>query len=570
MAAQELLGSAEPVLAWASRAFGRPWQRMAAVARRISAGEALSPAEATVAIPGTPFAADWRVIFPLLKDAMPLLAFEPADFCLLVLDAGRAKILRAFHSRARDNNFIELTEIEVKEEWSQEAVAILGSDSVSRLRTFLDRYLQESSKRRVSWVIAADLRLLERLRAAAAAGGAVREPSLRDWLYHHYLALQAALAEGSIAVIPVPNLLARIFEYCRMIHYRREHYGVASPGGEVCEPPLGAVLWIRGAHYTAGFNLAAKAGEPLTLTQETGEALPAVPFSGLARAGAKAAKAGLSLALNADLGLNLLYEILSRPTPLETHDSKIILEKAFQLVRRFQDQWDVYPRPLPLQTAARLPALLFGLPYDIRNLASWFFPGLIVDGARYLLGETYQVGLYALEQGRLAGITILKLRRGALEGVESLPAAEYAEVFGSEPPTAKEVQAAVIRLRQRIWDRWGWVDYQVAYRRELFGELSRLLKSGAPFALRKLWWQSSSLRRIGKILEQGGLVIYPAAMLEEGGRWGARQPLSQRLVMLKVAFERGKQTRGLLYVRETIIGLVILIGLALLLGWRFY
>ena len=564
MAAQELPGSAEPVLAWASRALGRPWQRMAAVARRISAGEALSPAEATVAIPGTPFAADWRVIFPLLKDAMPLLAFEPADFCLLVLDAGRSKILRAFHSRARDNNFIELTEIEVKEEWAGEALAILHSDTSGRLRTFLDRFLQESSKRRVSWVLAADLRLFERLRQAEAEAG--DRPAFADWLYPHYLALQAALGEGSIAAAPTPNLLARVFAFARIIHYRREaSRAEAGPSAE-----FRSVLWIRGAHYTAGFHLAAPAGEPLTVPAETGAALAAVPFSGLARAGARAAAADFSFALNADLGLNLLYEVLNRPTPLETHDSKIILEKVFQLVRRFRDQWDVHPRPLPLQTAARLPAWLFGLPYDIRNLASWFFPGLLVDGARYLLGETYQVGLYALAQGRLAAITILKIRRNAIEGVESLPVAEYAEVFASEPQTAAAVREAVIQLRQRIWDRWGWVDYSVAYRRELGAELGRLFKTGAPFSLGKLLWQSSELRRIRKILAQGGLIVYPGAMFEEAGRWSRRQPAGERLKMLKIAFEMGKQTRGLLYIRETIIGLIVLLGLAILLGWWFF
>jgi hypothetical protein len=553
--------SSEPILTWAGQNLGEPFEKLTAIARRLSNGESLSPAEALVRLPGTPFQADGRVLFPLLRDAMSLVAFEPADCCLLVLDAARQSILRAFHAKSRDNNYIDLAEIEVKESWSREALAILGSDSSGRLRTFLDRYLQDLLRRRVSWVLICDLRFLERLRQAAAAAG--ERPTFSDWLYHHYLALQAGQAEGSITATPVPNLLARLLEWSRVIRYRREHFKLKP----VSSGKLRVVLWLRGAHYTAGFDLSGEAERPVTLPLELGESLRSVPFARLARAGARAARAEISLALNADLGLNLLYEILSRPTPLETHDSKIILEKAFELIRRFQDQWDIYPRPIPLQTAARLPARLFGWPYDIRHLAAWFLPGLVVDGARYLLGDSYAVGLYALEQGRLAGLTILRMRRNAMAGIESLPVSDYADLFAQAPDCPAAVREAMIELRNRIWERWGWVDYQVAYARELEQELLRLVRSGALFSVGKLLWQSPKLRRLGAILRQGGLTIYPDAMLKEGARWSGRQPLSQRLTFLRVLFDRGQQTRGLLYVRESVIGLLVLAGLAALLGW---
>ncbi|UCD84476.1 MAG: hypothetical protein JSU92_14610 [Deltaproteobacteria bacterium] len=553
----ELSKSEEELINWARTQVKEPWLGIFRVAEKITRGSILTPEESEVAIPLSPFRADYRQLYFLFRELLPVFVFQPANLFIIVLDSEGKRIIRAYLQETRYSNFVSLKNIELSGQWGEKAEGFIAADDPRPLRDYLSDCFRDQAGE-INWVMIANIRLFKVLKEIL--DGLESNGGLSDYLVNVYLALKKIYANGWISFSPTPNILARLEDIFRkdMIEYRSSDLFPQS-----YEPVSKSdifVIVLRGRDFTVALRLDPRDPGNLTVDKEVYDRLDRIPFRKLAKAAARKTGAKMAIALSLDPVVNLLYELVSRPLPYGSDDQITILRKLLSLIKNFKRQWTICPSPIALKNYVRLPARLLGLPYDITNLADWFLPQVIVQGSGIALGQHFRTALIILEGTSVQAVIILEHYDGGLRKVKTFPVSELHPLFERTGPGYRSIREAVIKAKHLIWEKDGWISFAVSIQKNLLSELRSLLLGKKLTSLFRLPFAFPDLVRIFKLLRKGGMVVYPDISLREANKWvKKRGRFWVYSSLIQIPFTRKRpRTRGLLYVKSTIIAAVIL------------
>jgi len=236
-------------------------------------------------------------------------------------------------------------------------------------------------------------------------------------------------------------------------------------------------------------------------------------------------------------------------------------------LKNYGTDWAVYPVPVILKNYIRVPIKLFGLPYDINNLSASFLAKIAVRGLPLVIGSETSFALIILDQDTVKSVFIFDLNRGGIHRIKSVSPTELEECFRGLESDYNDTASRLEEAKFILWEKYGWVSFAFGMQQDFFMQLVRTFRPGftsSILQIPKMWWR---LKKIKKAVKSGGFAAYPDLQFRRAGEWVQRQGFwGIYQALLKAPFERKRpKTRGLLYIRESIIAAVVLILILILL-----
>ena len=559
----------EMLLQWASENVRQPWEQMVRAAAAVAAGEALPDDLQQVNLPLTPFQADYRVLYPLLRNFGGLLTWSPNNLFTIILDEREETILRAYLEVTRDHNFIEMIPVSVDEPFLVEALTILRSGDLYPLRRHLDEACRDRFKHRVNWVKVANIGFFgafqENLAAFESSG------DLWDWTAGALRAVQKVYDRKWIRFAPEPPVFARLREmFNGIIQFDPSHIDPAALFGAAPldrPAPRHTIVLLKDADRVTGLSLGGERPTEITLDPKITDQLAGVPFARLAKTCARITGVNRVIVLRFEPVANLLYEAFYHPMPYQREDSKIVLRRAMEIVRRFREQWHMHPLPFYLTDPIRLPAKWLGNPYDINYLATWFLPGMILDGERVFLGQHNVRTFVTLQEQRILAMYTLEIFDTGIRKVITHDPSQYADLFADVEPTPEAMKECAVQLGIRLWKEGHGFQNQVTITQKDFlatlGEVGSQQVWKSPLSL---WRIVRPIRNLIRMAKQGALVTYPDLMFESLEKW-VKQVGRVHIYssLITVPFDRKRpRSRGLKYVRASLLAAGFVVTVAYL------
>lgn len=549
----------ERALRFAHEHVAVPWRAMVAAAGKIAKGETLSAAEARLQLPLAPFTADARVLYPLMRDFVGLLTWQPNNLFTIILEDDRDAVCRAYLELTRDNNFIEMLEVDPQEPLLQQALELIGAGNLADLRWRLDDACRARFNQRVNWVKVARLRFF----SLYADAWEVWEKTgdLWAWIKAALSATRQVYAEKLLFFGNEPPLFARMRELMSgTVQIDPAHLPLAEMFGplpkETAQP---VVVALVGRDYLAALKMGGRDPLHLTIDPEAIRECAGLPLKQLTKQLAVKLNAKQVLAWRTEPLANLVYEAVRPPQPWGRDDSKLVLRRALEMTRAFGEQWQLYPRPFYLKDWVRGPARLLGSPYDISRLSYWFMPVVIIDGMDIFLGQHNCRSYVVLDGNRPQLMISVEVYRSGLRKIRTHDPAEFADIFADMRPGYEGTRAAAREVSLRLWEKGHGFQTLVSVMRQSTVKTMLELFSVHRFArLHRLFGLIWPLRRLLKELKAGGIAAYPDRMLVQLEKWVAKAGrLRIYSNVVNWGFDRSPRSRGLLYIKETVIGLVL-------------
>ncbi len=449
--------AADPLLAWASEEFYRPWERLCRVAHRLSLGAELSPEEARVRLLFTSLKIDYAAVYPLVGALLRTALFQPARLATVVHD-GRGRVVRAYHEDTRDGHYVALRPLELPE-----VVSLDGPN----LLPLANRRVEAQGLPRVDWVKIADLRFFETFRAAGA------DPR------ELFAAVRTVVEKGWIAFHPLPPAFRALFRWMeRLREFDPRQLKIPSL------PIPETAVAVRGPDFTTILHSRRLA----VRSSDDG------PFPGLARRLVEQGLAPQVLAVRAEPLLHFVREWLLRER-WDFYFASEHLKAAGAFAKRLGESWDLAPRPR-------------GVSRFMLWLSRWLFLPLDVDsvlqrGVAAVLREVVaekgesRLGLVVDEKRTLAAIDF-RFRDGAVEEVRTHPPERFDNCV--DPPAAfgykPAIPAVAVHLdAMREWLRFGEASWGERIRIAARSTVSLYPESLARrIPRRRRWWLWQVLR----------------------------------------------------------------------------
>jgi len=552
---EPMLPSDDELLRWSGENVKAPWLRICQCWDRISRGETVDGRDAALPIPLTPYRADMRALFYIMRDLNPLMIFEPANLFTIILDSTGTRILRAYMERTRMNAYISLDDVDPSGKWAVRALEIIASGDLSPLKDYLNEFMLSERGVNVNWVKIANIQFFGALKEALEEFQ--KDGSPTAFIDSAYKAVKKIYTNKWIAFSPKPKAFARLEELVGgdrgIIRYEPSDLGQGSPDPELQRMLDDLYLVVlRGRDFTIALRFSMKEPFSLLLDQDVAGAYHEVPFRRLAREVSRGTGARMVLALQADALFGVLHECFLRPFPYVKNDAELVLGRLLYMVRGYRSQWAIHPVPIGLRWS------------NITNLSHWFLPKFILEGAMVTLGLLHRFAFIFLEQSAVRSALIIDMYDGGVKRVKTFPANELSQFFHTG-----SLRENLIRAKHHIWHKDGWVNYAIAVQASLVREVLKLNLSGSLTSIWRLPRAIPYLMRIWKIIRNEGIAVYPDRGLVELERWVKKTGrIKVWLTALQIPFDRTRpRRRGVLYVRETIAALFALGAIVLLIIW---
>jgi len=549
------LPSDDELLRWSRENVRIPWLRICQCWDRMSKGETVERRDADLPIPLTPFRADMRALFYIMRDLNPLMIFEPANLFTIILDSSGSRILRAYMERTRMNAYISLDDVDPSGKWASRALEIIASGNLSPLKDYLNEFMLKERGINVNWVKIANIQFFGALKDALEEFQ--KDGSPKAFIDSAYKAVKKIYNNKWIAFSPKPKAFARLEELVGgdkgIIRYEPSDLGKGLP-----DPELQSLLndlylvVLRGRDFTIALKFSMKKPFSLLLDQDVAGAYHKVPFHRLAREVSRGTGARMVLALQADALFSVLHECFLRPFPLKKNDAELVLGKLLYLVRGYRSQWAIHPVPIGLRWS------------NISRLSYWFLPKFIVEGAMVTLGLLHKFAFIFLEQSTVISAFVIEMYDGGVRMLKTFPANELSQFFHDG-----SLRENLIKAKHHIWHKDGWVNFAIAMQASLVKEVLKLNLSGTLTSIWRLPGAIPRLMRMWKIIRNDGIAVYPDRGLVELERWVKKTGrINVWLTALQIPFDRSRpKRRGVLYVRETIAALLALGVIVLFIIW---
>jgi len=563
------------LLDWAAINAKKPWGKIVRASKIISKGDGITDEIAQVNIPLTPFKADYRQIYPIMKSFGGLITWSPNNLFTIILDRKEKSILRAYMEVAREHNFVKLIPIDPSAPFMIKALEIIKKGDLYPLREHLDNSCQELINEKVNWVKIANIEFfgafMDNVESFEKSG------DLGDWFLGALTAVGKIYDNELIRFTPEPPVFARLRElFTGILQINPDHLDLKSIFGEFkigssLENEIG--LFLVDHNQVVGFSFGGKEPEKLTIDPAITDKIKKtkMPFHKLAKLGHKLTGADHVIVLGIEPVANLVFEILYNRMPYDRESTKSIIRKFLEILRRFQEQWTMHPLPFYLNNYLRLPAKWLGNPYDINYLASWFLPGVIIDGEAIFLGQ-HNIRTYAtLEKGRILTIFTLEFYDGGIRNFITHGPGVYSDIFADLEEDYNDVKERAIKLGIRLWnDGYGFQNQVVIIQTQFLKTLGQVAAINIWKNPLMLWRLIKPGRKLIALFKTGGVVLYPdklffalEAWVKKVGRLYVYPPI------LSVPFDRKKpRSRGLKYVKSTIFaGVVIALFILIVTFW---
>lgn len=551
---------ADELINWAEKEIGAPFRKITRIADDLGKGKKLTYEEALVRLPLSRIELDYRGVFPILRDALPVLAFEPANLLILMVNSDSTAILSAHLITTRDNNYTDISEVSAKEGWAEIALDLIGKNKREDLRHELDEWFRANRRQEINCVIIAKPEGLHALKD----GWEEFQAKGNGYFSFLYRTLGRCIEREWIVFEPIPRIFARIADVYRIVDAPAGSWS-AIFGDQAYPFKIAIGLW--GRNYVSAFLYDSDKSE------RTGVDTDLLPRdlgpAKLAKALQKETKASYALVLHADMAINLLWELLSRPLPTNGNDTKIQLKKLLYFIRGYKSLWWIHPVPIPLKNYVRLPIRALGMPYDITRLSWWFLPDAIVDGLGIFMGDSVRFAIIFLEGTTPRGVILIDQFNRGFRQITIIPPEEIAPVFEGAAARPKVLRERLIRAKHLIWEKYGWVDWANAVQIDTLMHARKLLFGGYFNSLLRAPLAALTILKLNKTLTRGGVVVYPDMMFEESARYAKSVGVHKvRRNLLKLPFDAYHRTpRGLLYVRETIYLAAAIAAILAFLYW---
>ena len=561
----------QQLLAWASENVRKPWEAMVAAAAKVASGEPMTPQQARVAVPLTPFTADARTLYPLMRSFTGLLTWSPNNLFTIITDDECKTILRAYIEVTRDHNFVKMITVDPSEPFLKQVLPLIQSGNLYPLRRLLDDACREKYNVRVNWVKIAGIEFFgafaDHLRKWELSG------DLWDWVQGAFNAVRQIYQRDLIAFSPEPPAFARLRDlFSGILEVDLSHLDLQGIFGPIkADQPAKKeiIVLIVDNHDIAGLSLGGDQPLQITLNQNVSDHLQGVPFHKLAKTCAELLEVDQVIVLRAEPVANLLYEAMFHPMPYQREDTKIVLRKSLEIIRRFRELWTMHPLPFYLRDGYRLPAKWMGNPFDINYLASWFLPGMIVDGEAVFLGQHSIRTFVTLDGEKILAMYTLEFFDTGLRKIQTHAPKDYAEVFSDLQPTINDVRERAVQLGIRLWKEGHGFQNMVTVTQAKFmrtlGEAGAISTWKSPLTVYKA---IKPIRSLIKQAKQGAVVVYPDAMLVELERWVKKVGrLKIYSALITVPFDRKKpRSRGLQYIGASLLGAGVVAGVVALIA----
>jgi len=556
----------ERTLSFAREHVAQPWRTMVETAKRISQGQELGPEEARIRLPMTPFTADARVLYPLMRDIVGLLTWDPNNLFTIILEDDGQHVYRAFFELTRDNNFIEMIEVPPDDPMLALVLEFIAQDRIGDLRWMLDETCQLRFGKRINWVKIAKLSFFHLLGEAWR----VWEQTGDIWAWGRatFQAVQKIYAEKLLMFGHEPPVFARLREIItNILDVDPRHIDFArlfGPLPKKTEQPQ--VIALAGRDYLVALKLGGSDPLHLTVDREATRVHETLPMKKIARRLRKDLNAGQVIVLRTEPLANLCYEATRPPLPWQREDLKLVLQRVLEIVKGFGATWHMHPLPFYLKDWFRLPGKLLGLPYDINRLAAWFMPKVIIDGMEIFLGQYNNRTFILLDGDEPVLVLNLEMYNAGPRRLRTFDPMQFKEVFAKPERSFQNTRFGVEEVGLRLWDQgFGFQNMMIGMRLSAMKALGDLLAVRHYSYLYRMFGAIRPLIRVVKEMKAGGLAVYPDRLLVSLEHW-VREVGRPRIwgTLLNMMFDRKPRPRGLLYVKGTIfaaLAVVLVIGL---------
>lgn len=561
--------SEEELLGWGRDRVKVLLERFARAAALAASGEPASREENTLEIPLTPFRIDYRGVFFILRDIMNLLVGEPCNLFTIITNSGADRILRAYLHEAKLNNFVSLLPITSDAAWTEPALELIQNQEFHYLHQQVNDFFRREHEFEINWVAVVDIRFFGPFRDVLEHFES--NHSYRELLEGYWDASRQVFSQGWIHFTPEPHVTTRLQElfHNEMIRYHHTHLPAREIPQEIglehrTEPRI--VVGLVGRDYKMALNLSLTRPDRLILDQDLVDGYRGNTLQGFARYLHRNTRATFCFVLRADPVFNLVFEYLSRPFPLRRLDMFILYRKLFTFLKQYGNWWDMAPRPFFLRNPVRFWGKLFG--YDISRIPDQDLPALIVDGSG-LIGLNVRIALVILDNDRPTAALIFETYDGAIRRISTFPSDKIEKTFQGASRDRKELRERLFRAKQIIWEEDGWVNFAFAVQQDLINAILDFLFKPGFTSIPRLIGSHKEIKNIITAARNGGILIWPnfalpriQAWVKERGRpaiyWNLFHALFEK---------KGQRTRGLLYVRPTLVvlAIIILVVIAVLL-----
>lgn len=202
--------------AWAAVHVGQPWNATCRAALDWLDHRALTPEEAVVFAPMTPFRGDYRCVAPVVGAFLPMTLPGNGRLVTLILhpepveNGRRRSIFRAYVEGTRDGHFVSLAPLPCDGPMAHEAGRAIADGRFDSLPGIINAHLPGLGHAPAAWVKIADLRFFAAFRRSVQgyAGTGDLWKFVRDTL----LAIECVYRERWIAFAPEPPCFGRLRE----------------------------------------------------------------------------------------------------------------------------------------------------------------------------------------------------------------------------------------------------------------------------------------------------------------------------------------------------------------------
>ncbi len=561
--------SEEQIITWARTHVKEPWINFVEISAKINNGESLPYPRRIVNIPMSPFKADMAALYPLMRHLTGMLTFEPGNLFTIILNDKGDKILKAYLEETENNNYVAMIDIPLEKSWVGQAEKIIAAGELEGLRELLDALTHDKFNKRVNWVKISNLGFFRCFKDVMDRYYKTR--SLVEYTSGAINAVLEIYRNDWIKFTPMPPVFQRTEELMKNIldidmdHLQRILKSIVYKPDNLTTIPW--IVLIYAEEFKIALKNSGKDPMVLTLNQDDLYNLEAERPIELAKEMARQTGAGFTLAIRFEALRNIIYESTIRPLPHKDDDAQLVVSKVLSFIRDYGVSWAAYPVPVPLKQYIRIPVKLLGLPYDINNLASEFLAKIAVKGLPLVVGSDATFAYVLLDKEKVQAVIISDLRRGGVPRVKTLPPEEFDEYFKGLKSDPNDLAERLEHVKYVLWDKVGWITFAYGIQMDLIRKLPQILDikaiSSAP-RLPGLWWKMKGVKRI---LAEGGFAVYPNLQFKRVAEWAEKQgKLSIYQAVFQGLFERKRpKTRGLLYIRETIIAAIALIVFIILL-----
>lgn len=550
----------ERILNFSHAHVAEPWRAMVAAAGKVAKGESLLSDEARLRMPMTPFTIDARVMYPLMRDFVGLLTWEPNNLFTIILEDDGQTVFRAYLELTNDNNFVEMSDIAPNDPVLGSAVEFIRNNRIDELRWLLDEACQKKFKRRVNWVKIAKLSFFAEFAKAWEIWE--RTNDLWAWVMAALSATKKVYDEKLLMFSQEPPVFARLRELMSgILQIDPNHFDpkkLFGPLPRQTDKPV--VLAIHGRDYVVALKMGGQDPLHMSVDRDATREVEGLPVKQIARRLYKSLNAKQVIVLRTEPLANLFYEAVRPKLPWPREETKLVLMRAMELIRDFGKIWHMHPLPFYLKNWFRVPGRILGLPYDINNLAAWFIPTVLIDGVEIFLGQ-HNYRTFVLLDGDIPVLALtVELYNAGLRGLRTLDPAQFADIFAGRKHDYDAMREGIREVGLRMWEKgYGFQNMASVIRLSALKALGDLLSVRRFSYLYKLLGLFGPLRRVLREMKAGGLVVYPDRLIKELENW-VKSVGRVRIyhTLLNMNFDRKPRTRGLLYIKETIIAAIIL------------